>query len=103
MMFIKILEKRGAKARLYDPLLPKSEISNMPHVLKKSLTEAVESTDCLVILNEHFKSKRLNLKKLRTVMKMPAAIVDLAGIIEPQKVERKGFRYRGLGRGVEKR
>jgi len=36
-------------------------------------------------------------------MKMPAAIVDLTGIIERQKVEGKGFTYRGLGRGVEKK
>jgi hypothetical protein len=33
-------------------------------------------------------------------MKMPAAIVDLTGAIEPQKVEKEGFIYRGLGRGV---
>jgi hypothetical protein len=36
-------------------------------------------------------------------MKMPAAIVDLTGIFEPTKVERKGFTYRGLGRRVEKK
>jgi hypothetical protein len=33
-------------------------------------------------------------------MKMPAAIVDLEGIVEPNKVEKEGFIYRGLGRGV---
>jgi hypothetical protein len=33
-------------------------------------------------------------------MRKPAAIVDLEGIMDPGKVEREGFIYRGLGRGV---
>ncbi len=103
MMFVKMLEKKGAKTSLYDPLLPKNELSNMPRMFKRSLKEAVEGTDCIVILTEQNRFKRLNLKKLRAVMKMPAAIVDLTGMIEPQKVEGKGFTYRGLGRGVEKK
>jgi UDP-N-acetyl-D-mannosaminuronic acid dehydrogenase len=102
-IFVKMLEKKGAKTSLYDPLLSKNEQANMARVLKRSLNEAVEGTDCIVILTEQDQFKRLNLKKLRAVMKMPAAIVDLTGIIEPEKVERKGFTYRGLGRGVEKK
>jgi UDP-N-acetyl-D-mannosaminuronic acid dehydrogenase len=102
MIFVKMLEKKGAKAGLYDPLLPKNELSAMPRMLKRSLKEAVEGTDCIVILTQD-RFKRLNFKKLRAVIKMPAAVVDLTGIIEPQKVERNGFTYRGLGRGVEKK
>ena len=102
-LFVKMLEKKGAKARLYDPLLPKTELANMARIVKRSMKEAVEGTDCIVMLTEQDRFKRLNLKKLRAVMKMPAAIVDLTGIIEPKKVERKGFTYRGLGRGVEKK
>jgi hypothetical protein len=34
---------------------------------------------------------------------MPAAIIDLIGILEPQKVEKEGFLYRGLGRGAGKK
>jgi len=102
-MFVKMLEKKGAKASLYDPLLPKNELANMARTVKRSMKEAVEGADCIVMLTEQDRLKRLNLKKLRAVMKMPAAIVDLTGIIEPKKVERKGFTYRGLGRGVEKK
>jgi hypothetical protein len=57
----------------------------------------------MVILTGQDQFKRLNLKKLQAVMKMPAAIVDLAGIVEPQKVEKEGFIYRGLGRGTGKK
>ena len=103
MMLVKMLEKKGAKVSLYDPWLSKTEQSNTARLLKRSMKKAVEGTDCIVLLTEQDRFKRLNLKKLRAVMKTPAAIVDLAGIIEPQKVERKGFTYRCLGRGVGKK
>jgi len=98
--FVKMLEKKGAKASLYDPSLSKNELADMARVLKRSLNEAAEGTDCIVILSEQDQFKRLNFKKLRAVMKTPAAIVDLTGIIELQKVEKEGFIYRGLGRGA---
>jgi UDP-N-acetyl-D-mannosaminuronate dehydrogenase len=99
LVFVKMLEKKGAKVNLYNPLLPKSEYSNFARMLKRSFKEAVEGTDCLVIFGNNDQFRRLNLKKLQAVMKKPAAIVDLKGIINPQMVESKGFAYRGLGRG----
>jgi UDP-N-acetyl-D-mannosaminuronate dehydrogenase len=68
--------------------------------LKKTSTDAVEGTDCAVIVTAHDQFRRLNLRKLKLAMKMPAAIVDLEGIVDPGKVEKEGFIYRGLGRGV---
>jgi UDP-N-acetyl-D-mannosaminuronic acid dehydrogenase len=102
MLFVGLLEKKGAKTRLYDPSLSKNEQSSMARVVRRNLKEAVEGADCIVLTKQD-QFKRLNLKKLRAVMKMPAAIVDLAGTIEPQKGERQGFTYRCLGRGVEKK
>ena len=101
LMFAKMLERKGAKVGLYDPLLPKNELSKMARVFKRSLKEAVEGADCVVVLNELDRFKRLNFKKLRAVMKMPAAVVDLTGMVEPRKIEDKGFTFRGLGRGLE--
>jgi hypothetical protein len=51
-------------------------------------------------LTGHEQFKRLNLKKLKAIMRMPAAIVDFAGIVESDKLEEEGFIFRGLGRGV---
>lgn len=96
----KMLEAKGAKVRLYDPHLSVDEIGEMQHNCARNLTEALEGTDCLMILTGHDQFKRLNLKKMKIVMKMPAAIIDFEGIIEPDKVEKEGFIYRGLGRGV---
>jgi len=95
-----ILEARGARVGLYDPYLLGNEPTEMQRHFHKSLTEAVEGKDCLLILAEHEQLRHLNLKKLKVVMKMPAAIVDLVGIIEPDNVEKEGFIYRGFGRGV---
>jgi UDPglucose 6-dehydrogenase len=71
-------------------------------VLKRSLNETVEASDCLVILTGQEQFKRLNLKKLHAVMKSPAVLVDLIGVADPRKIEAEGFIYRGLGRGVDK-
>ncbi|MBT0158870.1 nucleotide sugar dehydrogenase [Candidatus Bathyarchaeota archaeon A05DMB-2] len=100
---VKMLEKKGAKMSVYDPLLGKNETLSTTRALKRSLNEAVESADCLIILNSYDQFKRLNFQKLRAVMRIPAAIVDLVGLVEPQKVEKEGFIYRCLGRGDVKK
>jgi len=96
----KMLEARGAKVSFYDPYFSANELAERQRTLKKNITEAVESADCILILTGHDQFKRLSLKKLKVMMKMPAAIVDLEEIVEPNKVEQEGFVYRGLGRGV---
>jgi nucleotide sugar dehydrogenase len=99
----KILEARGAKVSLHDPYFSENEPTDMPYSFKKNLTEVVEGSDCLVILTKHDKFRRLDLKKIKVMMKMPSAIVDFEGIVEPDKAEKEGFIYRGLGRGVERK
>jgi UDP-N-acetyl-D-mannosaminuronate dehydrogenase len=97
---VKMLEAKGAKVSLYDPYFSGDEQGEMQYHLKKNLSEALEGVDCILIVTGHDQFKRLNLKKLKALMKMPAAIVDLEGIVEPNRVEKEGFIYRGLGRGV---
>jgi len=101
--FVRMLEARGARINLYDPRAGKSEDAETLHVPKRTLNEAVENSDCIIILTGEDQFKRLNLKNLRSLMKTQAAIVDLAGLFEPEVVEGEGFIYRGLGRGVEKK
>jgi nucleotide sugar dehydrogenase len=99
--FVKMLETKGTRINVYDPTVGKSEGSDLMRVLKRSLIEAVENCDCVVILTVEDQFKRLDLKSLRSIMKTPV-IVDLAAVFEPQIVESKGFIYRGLGRGFGK-
>jgi UDP-N-acetyl-D-mannosaminuronic acid dehydrogenase len=96
----KMLEARGAKLNLYDPYFSSDELAEIRRHFRKTLTEAAEGADCIIILTGHDQFRRLSLQKLKVVMKTPAAIVDLEGIVEPDKVEKEGFIYRGLGRGV---
>jgi nucleotide sugar dehydrogenase len=96
----KTLEARGAKVSFYDPYFSGDELAEVQQHFKKNLAEALEGADGILILTGHDQFKRLNPKKLRVMMKMPAVIVDLEGIVEPDKVEKEGFIFRGLGRGV---
>jgi len=97
---LKSLEDRGAKVSLYDPYFAGADVFDMSSGCKKSLAEALEGADCIIILTGHDQFKRLNLKKLKLMMRKPAAIVDLERIVEPEKAEKEGFIYRGLGKGV---
>jgi len=100
---IRMLERKGAKVSLYDPYVLEHELGGMQRFLKKSLTEATEGVDCVIILTEHNQFKRMNLKKMKVITRRPAAIVDLAGIVDPEKVEKQGLIYRGFGRGLWKK
>jgi UDP-N-acetyl-D-mannosaminuronate dehydrogenase len=71
-------------------------------VVKPNLNEAVEGADCIVIMTGQDQFKNFSLKKLKPLMKTPSAIVDLTGIYDPKKVEAEGFKYFGLGRGIDK-
>jgi len=97
------LESKGAKVNVYDPNFSADELGDLQSNFKRNLTEAAENADCIVVLANHDQFRHLNLKKLKVVMKTPAAIVDVEGIIEPDKVEKEEFIYRGLGRGVWKK
>lgn len=97
---IDTLEARGAKISIYDPYISENEIAETSYHLKKNSTEAMERADCVIILTAHDQFKHMNLRKMKLTMKMPAAIIDLEGVAEPSKIEKEGFVYRGLGRGV---
>jgi UDP-N-acetyl-D-glucosamine dehydrogenase len=101
--FVKMLEAKGARINLYGTASGKSDLSEMNLIPKKTVNEAVESSDCIIILNSEDQFKRLNLKALHLLMKTQAAIVDLGGLFEPGIVENEGFIYRGLGRGNVKK
>jgi len=97
-VFVKMLELKGAKVNLYDPASKRETLEAT--VVKSSLNEAVEGTDCVVILTGEEQFTSLNLKKLKPLTRAPSIIVDLAGAYEPQKAEEEGFIYRGLGRSI---
>ncbi|MCW4000184.1 MAG: 3-hydroxyacyl-CoA dehydrogenase NAD-binding domain-containing protein [Candidatus Bathyarchaeota archaeon] len=99
--YVKMLEQKGAKVSLYDPAARREPLD--ARVVKRSLNETVEGTDCIVLLSNPDQLGRLNLKKIKVLMKSPSVMVDLVGKFEPAHVETEGFIYAGLGRRVEKK
>ncbi|MEM2147634.1 MAG: nucleotide sugar dehydrogenase [Candidatus Bathyarchaeia archaeon] len=99
----KDLSLKGAKITFYDPYFlgkPPSEMEKA--IFKKSLAESVEGADCIVIFTGHDQFKRLNLRRIKLLTRMPTGFVDFEGVLDPSKVEAEGFIYRGFGRGVLK-
>jgi len=97
---VKMFTAKGTIVRVFDPLYSHKELNEMGYPAERTLAKTVEGADCIVIVVGHNRFKRLNLKKMKLLMTKAAAIVDMGHVIEPEKAERKGFVYRGLGRGV---
>jgi len=97
---VSMLSKKGALVKVYDPFFSHKELIEMGYLAERTLTKTVEGADCLVITMGHDRFRRLNLRKIKFLVKKPAAIVDMGHVIAPQKAEREGFVYRGVGRGV---
>jgi nucleotide sugar dehydrogenase len=94
--FISLIETKGAKTSIFDPS-SKMVLAEL-QIVKGSLNEAIEGTDCIVVLTCQEQFKRLNFKKLKNIMKSPAIIIDLVGMFEAKKIETEGFIYRGIGK-----
>jgi nucleotide sugar dehydrogenase len=100
---INMLRKKGAKVQVYDPFFSYRELLKMGYPAKRTLTKTVEGVDCIIIAVGHDRFKRLNLERIKVLVKNPTAIVDMGHVIEPDKAEKKGFVYRGVGRGIPAR
>lgn len=97
---VRRLHAKGAIVQVYDPFFSQKELTERAFPAKKTLTKAVEGTDCLLIAVGHDRFKRLNLRRIKFLMKKPSAIVDMGHVIDPAMAEKEGFIYRGAGRGI---
>jgi UDP-N-acetyl-D-mannosaminuronate dehydrogenase len=98
--FVGILKKKGMVVRVFDPQFSYNELTEMGYSATRTLKEAIEGADCLVIASPHDHFKNLSFNKIKFLVKQPSAIVDLARVIDPLSAEREGFIYLGFGRGV---
>lgn len=96
---INLLKKKVRVVQVYDPFFSEKELTELGFEGGK-LSKVVEKTDCIIIMMGHSKFERLNLKKVKFLAKKSPGIVDISHVIDPAKVEKYGFAYRGLGRGV---
>jgi len=96
---VKTLAAKGATVKVYDPFFTAKEMAELGYPAERNLTETVRGTDCVVITVGHNRFRRMNLKRLKTLMREKPAIVDAGHVLDLSKARKVGFVCRGLGRG----
>ena len=95
---ITALQAGGAKIRVYDPQAAKKAKDILSKVVFcKDPYEVCRGSDCLVIATEWDEFRRLNLVKVKKLLKRPL-VVDGRNIYEPEKMRKLGLRYISVGR-----
>ena len=91
---VRELEADGAEVVVHDPY-----VTRFPEAeLTKDLRHALTGADCLVISTKHKPYLKLNLTKLKSLMRTPI-IVDGRNVVDREKAEKVGFLYKGIGKG----
>ena len=96
--FIDLLKRKMRTVQVYDPFFSKKELIELG-LEAETLSKVCENTDCVIVMVGHSKFKRLNLKNIRLLARKNPALLDLGYILDPHRVEKYGFAYRGFGRG----
>lgn len=94
------LTAAGAKVRGYDPvamdvassLLPAVEMCSDPYSMS-------DGCDALMVMTEWNEFKQLDLEKIKSLLNSPI-IFDGRNIYDPAMMTGMGFKYRGMGRGL---
>ena len=95
---ITALQDAGANIRAYDPegmkhaqaVLQGVEYAGDPY-------DCIESADALVIMTEWDLFRKLDLARVRSLLRRPT-VIDLRNIYEPDEMQRLGFTYVSVGR-----
>jgi len=95
---IKELKREGAIIKAYDPeamnksknILRDIEYSSNPY-------EAAKGSDALLILTEWEEFRKIDLSKIKSLMKFPL-VIDGRNIYAPEEMREKGFKYISIGR-----
>jgi UDPglucose 6-dehydrogenase len=95
---IRELQGDGAKVKAYDP----KAMEKAKNILKDIVYcndpyDAAKDADALVILTEWSEFKKLNLKKIKSLMRHHL-IIDGRNIYNPEYVKNEGFTYISIGR-----
>ena len=91
------LSKKGSIIRYFDPTGYKKEFKRYKNVFSsKTIKEAVEDSDLVIIHTEWNDFKSINFKNL--VKKKKFIIFDMRNIYSPSKVKNQGFTYYSVGK-----
>lgn len=98
IIIIQRLQAEGGKIKAYDP----AAMDEAKAILRDvnycaGPYEVAEGCDVLVLLTEWNQFRRLDLDRLKRLMKTPI-FVDLRNVYDPTKMREAGFTYCGVGR-----
>ncbi len=95
-----LLEK-GAKIKAYDPAANAAGRAVLPTVtFCEGPYEVAKEVDGLVIMTEWNQFRKLDLDRLRSLMRTPL-VIDLRNIYDPNDMATAGFRYLSVGRATK--
>lgn len=90
------LSRLGAMLDIYDPMFAGESVFGYP--VRRSLAQAVNGADCVVIGTAHKEFLQVDLKLLAQLAESPAALVDSRNVVNPKEALAAGFSFRGVGR-----
>lgn len=93
------LIKEGVEMAAFDPAAMEKAREFFGEKIKycKNPYEASKGCDALIILTEWSEFKKINLKKIKNLLKNPI-IIDGRNIFDPAAMEKTGFKYYSVGR-----
>jgi UDPglucose 6-dehydrogenase len=95
---IRAVLDRGAKVRAYDPVAMNGARAALEGLdCRANEYEAAEGADGLVLATEWNQFRKLDLKRLKRIMRQPV-LIDLRNIYEPAELRDLGFHYTCVGR-----
>lgn len=97
----RILLIEGAVVHAYDPVAEEQSRAVLPQITYSSNAyEASTGADAAVICTEWEEFKSLDFDRLRGLMGAPV-LIDTRNVVNPADAARHGFRYSGIGRGLD--
>ncbi len=97
LKLIPYLSRKGAQIKYYDPTGFKKEFSKLKNVkFSKSIEDSIKGSDLIIIHTEWNDFKSINFRKFSKNKNL--IIYDMRNIFSPDKINKMGFKYFGIGR-----
>jgi len=93
LKFVKLVEKEGYNIKIYDPHVKKFEYEIL------SLEDAVENSDCIVLITDHSEFKEIVPEDISGLMRTKN-IVDTRNILDRNLWKKAGFNIKIIGDGA---
>jgi UDPglucose 6-dehydrogenase len=95
---IKGLLAMGAKVKAFDPAAMEEAKIVLPELeLGEDAYDVAQGADALVLVTEWNQFRRLDLLRIKSLLKNPI-FIDLRNVYDPDQMKRFGFNYCGVGR-----